>query len=130
MTAAYRFEPQYCRREFDASEVGEVRQVLRSMATKEHAYANMLAELAEYEEAARSARNGEPRYDHKALAFSERAQRMPGYQWAKVYMAAWPSLRVAAMRLLSLSCSASACEHSWSIEGWIHSKKRNSNRMG
>jgi len=53
---------------------------------------------------------------------------MPGYQWAKVYMAAWPSLRVAAMRLLSLSCSASACEHSWSIEGWIHSKKRN--RMG
>eukprot|EP00967_Tisochrysis_lutea_P125747 scaffold211761_cov21-Tisochrysis_lutea.AAC.1 len=32
------------------------------------------------------------------------------------------------MRLLSLSCSASSCEHSWSIEGWIHSKKRN--RLG
>ena len=28
----------------------------------------------------------------------------------------------------SLACSASACEHSWSIEGWIHSKKRN--RLG
>ena len=24
-----------------------------------------------------------------------------------------------------LPCSASACEHSWSIEGWIHSKRRN-----
>jgi hypothetical protein len=22
-------------------------------------------------------------------------------------------------------CSASACEHCWSIEGWIHSKRRN-----
>eukprot|EP00962_Isochrysis_galbana_P049724 scaffold21218_cov172-Isochrysis_galbana.AAC.2 len=34
-------------------------------------------------------------------------------------------LRYVAARLLSLSCSASGCEHSWSIEGWIHSKKRN-----
>ena len=25
-------------------------------------------------------------------------------------------------------CSASSCEHSWSIEGWIHSKSRN--RLG
>ena len=24
-----------------------------------------------------------------------------------------------------LSCSESACEHNWSIEGWIHSKRRN-----
>ena len=27
-----------------------------------------------------------------------------------------------------LSCSTSACESSWSIEGWIHSKRRN--RLG
>jgi hypothetical protein len=27
-----------------------------------------------------------------------------------------------------LPCSASACEHSWSIENWIHSKR--SNRLG
>ena len=27
-----------------------------------------------------------------------------------------------------LSCSASVCEHNWSIEGWIHSKRRN--RLG
>jgi hypothetical protein len=32
------------------------------------------------------------------------------------------------MRLVSLSTSATACEHSWSIEAWIHSKKRN--RLG
>jgi hypothetical protein len=27
-----------------------------------------------------------------------------------------------------LTCSASACEHNWSIEGWIHSNRRN--RLG
>ncbi len=27
-----------------------------------------------------------------------------------------------------LSCSPSVCEHSWSIEDWIHSKRRN--RLG
>ena len=34
------------------------------------------------------------------------------------------------MRLVSISTSATACEHSWSIEAyaWIHNKKRN--RLG
>ncbi len=32
----------------------------------------------------------------------------------------WSSLKV-----VLLSCSASACEHIWSIEGWIHSNRRN-----
>jgi hypothetical protein len=27
-----------------------------------------------------------------------------------------------------LPCSVSACDHSWSIQGWIHSKRRN--RLG
>ena len=30
-----------------------------------------------------------------------------------------------ACKVLRIVCSASACEHSWSIEGWIHSKRRN-----
>ena len=33
-----------------------------------------------------------------------------------------------ALKVVLLPCSASACEHSWSIEGWIHSKRRN--RLG
>ena len=33
-----------------------------------------------------------------------------------------------ALKVLLLSCSTSACEHSWSIEDWIHSKRRN--RLG
>jgi len=53
---------------------------------------------------------------------------MASYKWANIYMAPWPHLRWAAMRLLALSCSASGCERSWSVEDWIHSKKRN--RLG
>jgi hypothetical protein len=50
MTAAYRFEPQYCRRDFSSTELAEVRQVLNTMSTEAHPYRDMLAELAEYEE--------------------------------------------------------------------------------
>lgn len=30
-----------------------------------------------------------------------------------------------ALKVVRVATSASACEHSWSIEGWIHSKTRN-----
>ncbi len=30
-----------------------------------------------------------------------------------------------AKKLCSVMTSASACEHMWSIEGWIHNKRRN-----
>ena len=29
-----------------------------------------------------------------------------------------------AYKVSGVMCSASACEHCWSIEGWIHSKRR------
>ena len=29
-------------------------------------------------------------------------------------------------KVSGVMCSASVCEHCWSIEGWIHSKRRNS----
>jgi hypothetical protein len=32
------------------------------------------------------------------------------------------------LKVVLLTCSASVCEHSWSIQGWIHSKRRN--RLG
>ena len=58
-------------------------------------------------------------------AFSKRACEMASWEWASAFLYKWPGIRWVAMRLTSLSCSASGCEHSWSIEGWIHSKKRN-----
>ena len=53
------------------------------------------------------------------------AEKMAPFEWARIYLEPWPSTRWVATRLTSLACSASTCEHSWSIEGWIHSKKRN-----
>ena len=61
-------------------------------------------------------------------AFSPAAQKLQGFEWAQAYLYPWPSLKRLVMRVASLQCSASGCEHSWSVEGWIHSKKRN--RLG
>ena len=61
-------------------------------------------------------------------AFSDRAKRMPSFEWGRCYLWFVEHLQWAQQRLTALACSASACEHSWSIEGWIHSKKRN--RLG
>ena len=57
-------------------------------------------------------------------AFSKIGCAMPSFEWASVFLCDWPGLRWVAMRLTALSCSASGCEHSWPIEGWIHSRKR------
>eukprot|EP00967_Tisochrysis_lutea_P106695 scaffold163838_cov37-Tisochrysis_lutea.AAC.1 len=124
MTAAYRFEPEYCRRDFTPAETKEVRAVLRQMSNSEHPYTALLSDLADYEEALAC-----QSYDlSEEYAFSENARKMTSYKWAKVYLAPWKHLCWAAMRLLSMHCSASGCEHAWSVEGWIHSKKRN--RLG
>ena len=61
-------------------------------------------------------------------AFSPYAKKMASFKWAKIYLQPFPHLSWAAMRLLAMNCSASGCEHAWSVEGWIHSKKRN--RLG
>ena len=45
-----------------------------------------------------------------------------------MFLKPWPDLMWLVLKVVLLPCSASACEHSWSIEGWIHSKRRN--RLG
>ena len=53
---------------------------------------------------------------------------MPSFEWGRTYLYFVADVQWAQMRLTAISPSASPCEHSWSIEGWIHSKKRN--RLG
>ena len=53
---------------------------------------------------------------------------MAPFVWAKTFMYPWEALMWVALRVTSLTCSASGCEHAWSIEGWVHSNKRN--RLG
>jgi hypothetical protein len=118
MTAAYRLAPEYCRFKHDDDAVSEmdkeIKEVFSRMANKEHPYGAYEVALA--------AGTHDLTDD---IAFSKHAEKMPPYQWANTYLRAWPHLKYCATRLLSLSCSASACEHSWSIEGWMHSKKGN-----
>jgi len=124
MTAAYRLDPEFARRKFSRTEQEEVKAVLKQMSTEEHPYPDMLGELADFEEAL-----GAGLHDlDDSVAFSPRARAMAPYKWAKVYLSSWPHLQWAAVRLLALTCSASGCERSWSVEDWIHSKKRN--RLG
>jgi hypothetical protein len=48
--------------------------------------------------------------------------------WIKTFFKLWTELMWLALKVVFLSCSASACEHRWSIEDSIHSKRRN--RLG
>lgn len=126
MTAAFRLDPEFARRKFSAKEQKEVKSVLKQMATREHPYPDILSDYADFEEAL----GGRLHDLDEEVAFSARAQAMAPYKWARVYMSQWPHLQWVAIRLLALSCSCSAsgCERSWSVEDWIHSKKRN--RLG
>ena len=48
--------------------------------------------------------------------------------WIKTFFKPWSALMWLALKVVLLPCSVSVCEHSWSIEGWIHSNRRN--RLG
>lgn len=124
MAAAYCLEPEFCRRKHSPDEIKQLKQCLKQMATPEHAYADLLGDLGDFQEALVSGLHDLT----DEVAFSRRAQSMASYKWANIYLSPFPHLQWAACRLLALSCSASACERSWSVEDWIHSKKRN--RLG
>jgi hypothetical protein len=66
--------------------------------------------------------------DREPGAFHEKCMKSDIHVWIKTFFKPWPKLRWLALKVVLLPCSASACEHSWSIEGWIHSKRRN--RLG
>mmetsp|Transcript_13081 Transcript_13081/g.37400 ORF Transcript_13081/g.37400 Transcript_13081/m.37400 type:complete len:409 (-) Transcript_13081:33-1259(-) len=124
MSASYCLEPEFCRRKFSSKELQELKQCLKQMSSAEHPYPDLLAEYSEFQEACIGGMHDLT----DDIAFSSRAQAMASYKWANVYLAPWPHLQWAARRLLALTCSASGCERSWSVEDWIHSKKRN--RLG
>ena len=48
--------------------------------------------------------------------------------WIKTFLKIWTELMWLALKVVFLPCSASVCEHRWSIEDSIHSKRRN--RLG
>ncbi|XP_072084745.1 uncharacterized protein [Arachis hypogaea] len=59
-----------------------------------------------------------------SFAKSQRKKISPAFWW-RTYGHEAPNMRDLAIKILSLTCSASGCERNWSIFEHIHTKKRN-----
>ena len=66
--------------------------------------------------------------DREPGAFHAECMKCDVHVWIKTIFKPWPDLMWLVLKVVLLPCSASTCEHNWSIEDWIHSKKRN--RLG
>ena len=116
-------DPEFISGEGSKEEVIDFRQVLQEISKSNecpHSASDMVVQWAAIQTAISVGSHGL----NDELAFSSAAQKMPAFEWARAFMYEWPAIQWVAQRVASLSCSASGCEHSWSIEGWVHSKKR------
>ncbi|XP_075511905.1 uncharacterized protein LOC142547472 [Primulina tabacum] len=58
------------------------------------------------------------------MAVRQRNKKSPA-EWWLAYGCSTPELQVFAVKVLSLTCSSSACERNWSVFKHLHSKRRN-----
>ena len=58
-------------------------------------------------------------------AFHTQCMSSDMHVWIKTFFKLWTELIWVTLKVVFLPCSASACDHSWSIQGWIHSKRKN-----
>ena len=123
-TAAYYLDPQAIHHQLDETEDEALRNVFRQMATEAHPIGALMTDYARLRTALVARSHGL----NDDEAFSKHSRTLAPWEWAKTFLYKFPHVQWAAKRILSLRCSASECEHSWSIEGWLHSKKRN--RLG
>jgi hypothetical protein len=63
--------------------------------------------------------------DREPGAFHGDYMKSDMHVWIKTFFKSWSALMWLVLKVVLLSCSASAWEHNWSIEGWIHSNRRN-----
>ena len=122
MTAAYMLDPEYFGLEdFSTDEETELISVLKKLAP--------LRQFTEIDiRNERSAARVEMLTGQGEFADSgwrNAARDLSAATWGQTYFFKWRKLQWAAARLSALGCSASPCEHSWSIEGWIHNARRN-----
>jgi hypothetical protein len=66
--------------------------------------------------------------DREPGGFHAQCMSFDMHVWIKTFLKIWTELMWLALKVVFLSCSASTCEHRWSIEDSIHSKRRN--RLG
>jgi hAT family C-terminal dimerisation region len=116
--------PEFIRRQYDDSEMSQFKYVLKQMATVEHTYVKMVSQYGRLRTAMSSGAND---FTDDA-AFSSIAMSSPAFEWCTTWLSDYPDLQWAAIRLVSIKTGSCACEHSFGVEAWIHSKKRN--RLG
>ena len=100
------------------------------------AFKTMKSEFVAWQEAISAKRydlHDEKQHDKPEGAFTQRNMNRSQQSWVKTFMqdvmdemgqVLFDNLAWFAKKLCSVMTSASACEHMWSIEGWIHNKRR------
>jgi hypothetical protein len=132
MTAAFKLHPEFCRRDTDKGADADLDKVITDLAKAPGAPSATLMKL-QYEEFRIACTAGSHNLhgdmkDREPGAFHEKCMKSDIHVWIKTFLKPWPELMWLALKVVLLPCSVSACEHNWSIEGWIHSKRRN--RLG
>ena len=136
MTAARVLDPEFICLKHEEAEKEEFRKVLKQMATEEHTFAaiwndyNQLMQDLKDDgmvggEERDSAVDGKKSNIFELGAFTLEARKIMPHKWARNYLGDYKHLQYVAMRLTVIATSASACERSWSTEGWMHNERRN-----
>ena len=98
-------------------------------------FKTMKSEFVDWQEVIRAKKydlHDERQHDQPEGAFTERNMNRSQQTWVKTFMqdvmdekgqVLFDNLAWFAKKLCSVMTSTSACEHMWSIEGWIHSKR-------
>ena len=123
-TGAHFLDPEFIKDAHQFHEKEEFKEVLLKIAQTPHCPHKPAAMVVQWA-ARQTALLLESHGLNELEAFSKEACGMPSFEWARAFLSPWPAIQWVALRLTSLACSASGCEHSWSIEAWVHSKKRN-----
>ncbi len=101
------------------------------------AFKTMKSEFVTWQEAISAKKydlHDEKQHDQPEGTFTQRNMNRSQQIWVKTFIqdvmdekgqTLFDNLTWFAKKLCSVMTSASACEHMWSIEGWIHNKRRN-----
>ncbi|XP_071726331.1 uncharacterized protein [Rutidosis leptorrhynchoides] len=120
--AAYYLNPRY-RWSPNVSEHAEIKRglygVLNRLVKDTNVFMKIEDQLIEYKE-----KQGLFGYKGSLLSYKTR----PPVQWWDQYGDDTPELKAFALKVIGLTCSASACERNWSTFNQVHTKRRN--RLG
>ena len=139
-SACFIMDKAFCRMQHDDAARKDLFQVMEAFSKVKDAdgkmvgpaFKTMKSEFVAWQEAI-SAKKYDL-HDEPEGAFTQRNMNRSQQSWVKTFMqdvmdekgqVLFDNLAWFAKKLCSVMTSASACEHMWSIAGWIHNKRRN-----